>query len=139
MTMPSNGTGAGLGTSLVRTLVPIIVGPLVARFLPGFDPSDPNVLLVVSAVASYLYYVVVRVLELKAPQLGYLLGIAKPPVYSAAASPSPAQGEDVVAVVVPDGSADGSLDAGGVPEQTDNRERPEDGEQDVSQDPEPAS
>lgn len=128
----------GLGTSLVRTLVPIVVGPLVARYFPGVDIKDPETLLTMSAVISYLYYVVVRILEVKAPQVGYLLGIAKAPAYSPASSPSPAAGEDVVAVVVPEGGAAAPVeveDDVAAVEQTDNRERPEDGEQDVPQDP----
>lgn len=101
MTTPGTQT-SGLGTSFVRTLVPIVIGPVIARIMPGVDPHDPNVLLVVSAIASYVYYVVVRLLELKAPQVGYLLGIAKAPAYSSAPSPSPDTGEHVEAVVVPD-------------------------------------
>jgi hypothetical protein len=137
MTTPAL-TSNGLGTSMVRTLVPILIGPVIARFCPGLDPKDPNVLLMVSAVASYLYYVVVRVLELKAPKLGYLLGIAKAPAYSPKESPSPGAGEEVVAVVVPtttDEAAAQPEQPAAEPEQTDNTERPEDGPQDVSQDP----
>ena len=68
-----------LAPSLVRTAVPLIVGPLVARY--GFDVDDPTVSVVLAAVISYLYYVVVRVLELKFPTLGFLLGMNKQPVY----------------------------------------------------------
>lgn len=88
MTTPVGAT-TGLGPSLVRTLVPILVGPLVTRFFPGLDINDQNTTLVVSAIVSYLYYVLVRVLETKAPSLGYLLGIAKAPAYSPKDAPQP--------------------------------------------------
>lgn len=99
----SNGTPAAGGLStqapgFVRTLVPVIIGPLAARF--GFNATDPTTLMYTSMIASYVYYVVVRILENYFPTLGFLLGIAKQPVYSTAAAPSPGAGEDVVAVVV---------------------------------------
>jgi hypothetical protein len=87
--------------AFVRTLVPIVVGPLVARF--GFDVTDPDTLALVIGVVSYLWWVVVHTVELKWPQFGYLLGIAKAPAYSSEPAPSPGPGEDVEAVVVPDG------------------------------------
>ena len=86
--------------SLIRTLVPILVGPFVARF--GLDVTDPDDLALVSAVISYAFYVLVRVVETRWPAFGYLLGIAKAPAYSPEPSPSPGPGEDVEAVVVPD-------------------------------------
>lgn len=91
---------ADLMPSLIRTLIPIIVGPLVARF--GLDVTDPDNLALVSAVLSWGFYVLVRVVETRWPAFGYLLGIAKQPAYSAAPSPSPGPGEDVEAVVVPE-------------------------------------
>lgn len=89
---------AGLGPSLVRTLVPIIIGPVVARL--GINPEDPTVLLLASGTISYLYYVLVRVLETKAPQLGYFLGVAKSPVYSPKSQVSPGPGEALSVEVV---------------------------------------
>lgn len=91
-----------LTPSFVRTLVPIVVGPLAARFMPGIDPTDPTVLLLVSGVISYLYYVAVRVIEMEFPKMGYFLGIAKAPAYSQHDAPSPGVGEHVEAVVVED-------------------------------------
>lgn len=95
---------ADLMPSLIRTLVPIVVGPLVARF--GLDVNDPDNLALVSAVISYLFYVLVRLVETRYPAFGYLLGIAKQPAYSPEPSPSPGAGEDVEAVVVPDDSGE---------------------------------
>ena len=68
-----------LTPSFVRTAVPLIVGPLLARY--GFDADDPNVVMLLSAGLGWLYYVIVRLLEQKAPNLGYLLGMAKQPTY----------------------------------------------------------
>jgi uncharacterized membrane protein YcaP (DUF421 family) len=79
MDIPRSSGAVDLAPSFVRTAVPLIVGPLIARY--GFDADDPTVSVVISAVVSYVYYVIVRVLELKAPTLGYLLGIAKQPTY----------------------------------------------------------
>lgn len=93
--------------AFVRTLVPFIVGPLVAR--AGFDVTDPNTLAIVTAVSGYLWYVLVHTVELRYPQFGYLLGIAKAPAYSTEPAPSPGPGEEVEAVVVPD---EGDVDLG---------------------------
>lgn len=91
-----------LTPSFVRTLVPLVIGPLAARYAPGIDTSDPDVLLALSAVIGWAYYVLVRLIETRFPRLGYLLGIAKTPAYSPAPPPSPGPGEDVEAVLVPD-------------------------------------
>lgn len=96
MTAPSQTSG--IGTSLVRTFVPIVVGSVIARFFPGVDQHDPNVLLLVSGVISYIYYTVVRVTETYFPKVGFLLGIAKAPAY--VPGPSPAPGPDQVAVAI---------------------------------------
>ena len=85
MTTPS--IPSGLKPSLIRTLVPLLIGPLIARF--GLNPDDPNTLLLAGAGLSYLYYVLVRVIETKYPKVGYLLGIAKAPAYSPAPAPQP--------------------------------------------------
>lgn len=89
-----------LAPSLVRTLAPLIAGPVIARF--GFDVTDPDTLALATAVFGWLYYVLVRLVETKWPTFGYLLGIAKAPAYSTEPSPSPGPGENVEAVVVPD-------------------------------------
>lgn len=79
--MATTMSGAGdLAPSFIRTAVPLIVGPLIARY--GFDVQDPTTATVIAAVAAWFYYVLVRVCELKAPTLGYLLGIAKQPTYA---------------------------------------------------------
>lgn len=113
---------------IIRTITPVVVGSLIARVIPGIDPTDPTVLLITSTVLTSIYYIAVRYLEEFNPKLGYLLGIAKKPAYASGPAPSPDAGQDVVAVVVPEE---------GTPVQTDNSERDVDPEQDVDQDPEP--
>ena len=68
--------------SLRRTLVPIIVGAISASFL-GAD-LDPDALQsVIGGLISGVYYTVVRLVELKLPGAGFLLGARKQPVYVA--------------------------------------------------------
>lgn len=87
--------------AFVRTLVPMIVGPLIARW--GFDITDPTTLAIVTGAVGYLWYVVMHTVELRWPSAGWLLGVAKAPAYSTDPAPSPGPGEDVTAVVTPDG------------------------------------
>ncbi|QJU54318.1 hypothetical protein SCB71_14325 [Herbiconiux sp. KACC 21604] len=74
-----------LWASIVRTLVPIIVGAVVA-FLVGrgitLDPEfEPLLGSALTLAFSGLYYVAVRILETYVtPKLGWLLGLAKSPV-----------------------------------------------------------
>lgn len=66
--------------SLKRTLIPIIVGAVVASFLGGY--VDPVALeRVLSGIISAVYYVVVRFVETKYPSAGVLLGEKAQPVY----------------------------------------------------------
>lgn len=116
---------------IIRTITPVIVGSVIARVIPGIDPTDPTVLLITSTLLTSAYYVAVRYLEEVNPKLGYLLGVAKKPAYSSQPAPSPDSGQAVVAVVVPEDE--------GVPEFTDNSERDVDPPQDVDQSPVPWS
>lgn len=68
--------------SIRRTVVPILVGSLLSTFLGGH--VDPEALRsVISGAISAVYYTVFRILELKIPELGVLLGARKQPVYVA--------------------------------------------------------
>jgi len=75
-----------LFTSIVRTIVPVIVGS-IASFLAtkGID-LDAATLAGLSAflagLFSAVYYLIVRLLEQKFPQLGLLLGSKKTPEYT---------------------------------------------------------
>lgn len=72
--------------SLVRTYAPWIVS-LIVGWLTSFGiPLDSELAPTISAAvflgAGALYYLVVRLLETYvSPKFGWLLGLAKPPVY----------------------------------------------------------
>lgn len=68
--------------SIRRTLVPIIVGAVSASFLGSH--VDPDALRsVIGGAISATYYTVLRLLELKLPEVGVLLGAKKQPLYVA--------------------------------------------------------
>lgn len=68
--------------SLRRTIVPIIVGFLLARAVRlGFDIPSESLTGVVEAVVTGVYYTVVRLIESVWPSAGALLGARKQPRY----------------------------------------------------------
>lgn len=74
--------------SIVRTVVPVIVGAAlawVARLGIPVDPEFEGALAgVLTAVFTGLYYIAVRLLETHVtPRLGWLLGLPKQPNYDA--------------------------------------------------------
>ena len=75
-------------TSLIRTYVPIIVGTVVGWLAAKGITVDSNAVAGLTAFLSgffsAVYYLVVRVLERRYPQLGWLLGAAKKPEYASA-------------------------------------------------------
>lgn len=76
-----------LADSLVRTFVPIIVGAVISFFVTSGIELDPEfegaLFLVVTAVLQGVYYLAVRLFELYvSPKFGWLLGLAKKPVYT---------------------------------------------------------
>ena len=79
-------TLSALWVSIVRTIVPIIVGGVLAWLAArGITPLDSemhtNLTAVLTVALSGLYYVAVRLLEVYvAPRFGWLLGLAKQPV-----------------------------------------------------------
>lgn len=73
--------------SLVRTFTPIIVGAVLGWFATSGIALDPEfeaaLTLVVGAAFAGLYYLAVRLFELYvSPKFGWLLGLAKPPIYT---------------------------------------------------------
>ena len=74
---------------LIRTWVPIGVGAVIAWLATnGLElDAETKTATVVAATGAIqaLYYTVVRLLEAKFPQVGWLLGSAKTPSYSAPA------------------------------------------------------
>lgn len=69
-------------TSLLRTVVPVIVGAALSIPILG-DSVDPGALeVVVTGAVTGVYYAIVRVLETKvAPAFGWLLGAPRAPEY----------------------------------------------------------
>lgn len=88
----SNAASA-LWASIVRTIVPLLVGAVVA-FLVGkgitLDSEFEGLLTTLLTVAfSGLYYIAVRLLETYVtPKLGWLIGLAKSPEGYSKASPA---------------------------------------------------
>lgn len=74
-------------TSLIRTWVPIIVGAVVAWLTSrgvDIEPEQANGLIAfLSALFSGVYYLAVRWVEQRFPQVGWLLGQAKQVKYTA--------------------------------------------------------
>lgn len=79
-----NPLTAGIGTSLVRTIVPVVVGLILTSLAKiGFDIPEGLVTEVVATVLITVYYGAVRLLETYvAPAWGWLLGKAKAPKYN---------------------------------------------------------
>ena len=77
---------ADLIPSLIRTYVPILVGQVAAWLaLKGVQLDDATIVASTAALGGLLsavYYLVVRLLEQKFPQLGILLGSTKKPEYT---------------------------------------------------------
>ncbi len=74
--------------SLVRTFVPIVVGAVIGWFVTagieldaGFEPA---LVIAVTAAFQGVYYLAVRLFEkYVSPKFGWLLGVAKTPIYVA--------------------------------------------------------
>lgn len=72
-----------LGTSVIRTAVPLIVGIILALPISkSLGLTDEDVTPAVAGVLTLIYYIVVRLLETRRGKgWGALLGRASPPVY----------------------------------------------------------
>lgn len=72
-------------TSLIRTYVPIAVGALISFLATkdiALDPSAAAGLITfLTALLQGAYYLVIRLLEQRFPQVGILLGSRKTPEY----------------------------------------------------------
>lgn len=73
--------------SIVRTFTPLIVGAVIGWFVTAGITLDPEfegaLTLVVSGAFALIYYVGARVLETYvAPRFGWLLGVARQPIYA---------------------------------------------------------
>lgn len=72
--------------SQIRTLVPIAVGFVLSLIAREYgivldEASSAGLVSGLSALASAVYYVVVRLLESKVPAVGWLLGLPVAPSY----------------------------------------------------------
>lgn len=78
--------GQNLVLSLIRTWTPILVGALVSWLASlGIHVDDQTkgaLVIVMTALIIGLYYTLVRILERRFPQLGFLLGTPNQPVYT---------------------------------------------------------
>lgn len=84
------------GRSMIRTVVPLLVGTVVAWLASRGITVDQNTLLpAVDAIVVALYYGVVRWAESRWPQAGWLLGVPGAPSY-APKSPSNGLGGDLL-------------------------------------------
>lgn len=85
--------------SLIRTWVPIGVGALISWLASlGIDvdtQTKGSLVIAMTALITGLYYTLVRLLERRYPQLGFLLGTPVQPVYTVA-RPSPVADNPVV-------------------------------------------
>lgn len=88
-----------LGSSIIRTVVPIAVGALLTwlvSFGIEFDPETQTqiiaaALVLITALVQALYYVLCRLVEQKFPRFGILLGLPRTPdAYTAGPAPAPA-------------------------------------------------
>lgn len=70
------------GTSIVRTVVPFVVGTIVAYAAKvGLDLDVEMVTPIATVIIGAVYYAVVRKIEESKPEVGKLLGKAVQPVY----------------------------------------------------------
>jgi hypothetical protein len=72
-------------TSLIRTWTPMVVGAIVAWLVSkgyAVNPEQSDALgVVLTGAFSAAYYLIVRFLEAKFPQAGWLLGVPAKPSY----------------------------------------------------------
>lgn len=67
--------------SIRRTVVPILVGLIMASFIGKYVDDVQELQNVLSSVIAAVYYAVIRVIETKWPKIGVLLGAKSQPVY----------------------------------------------------------
>ncbi|MEB0200565.1 hypothetical protein QN354_02195 [Cryobacterium sp. 5I3] len=74
--------------AVIRSLIPIVVGWIVGLLVSLNVHVDPSItdglILSASALAASLYYIGVAWLERQFPWFGWLLGVARNPVYASA-------------------------------------------------------
>ena len=69
-------------TSIRRTIVPLVVGYLLAQAArAGFSIDEGQLTGVIESLVTGVYYSALRILEVKWPQVGVLLGAMRQPIY----------------------------------------------------------
>lgn len=84
-------------SSLIRTWVPVGIGVVIAWLSAkvGFVLDESSQVGLTAGATGFtiaLYYAIVRWAEVKFPQIGWLLGLAKAPGYSTQDPPAPSPG-----------------------------------------------
>lgn len=79
--MISEKEKSNLLLSLKRTLVPILVGIIMASFLGNYITDVQGLQNVLSSIIAAVYYAVLRMIEIKCPKAGILLGAKAQPNY----------------------------------------------------------
>lgn len=75
--------------SVIRTVVPLAVGWVVARLvMAGVDVSSESLEMALVSVLSGAWYALARALELKFPWAGVLLGYKTAPTYTQSSPPA---------------------------------------------------
>ncbi|MDJ0338276.1 hypothetical protein [Cryobacterium sp. PH31-O1] len=81
--------------AIIRTFVPIAVGAVVGWLASVGLELDPEVqaqaVLGISTLAASLYYLGVAALAAKVPAFGWLLGVARNPVYTLPSAKTPSE------------------------------------------------
>lgn len=67
--------------SLKRTIVPILVGIIMASFVGKYVEDVQELQNILSSIIAAVYYAVIRVIEIKWPKIGILLGSKSQPTY----------------------------------------------------------
>lgn len=78
------------GRSVVRTVVPLIVGTIVGWLATrGVEVDRASLIAVVDPIVAAIYYALVRVIERRVPSFGWLLGVPGAPSYAVPAVEPP--------------------------------------------------
>lgn len=78
----TNKTNSDLLKSLIRTVVPVVVGLIVSGFAQlGIEVPTAALSGLIDAVFVGAYYALIRVLETKSPSIGWFLGLPAAPEY----------------------------------------------------------
>lgn len=78
------------GRSVIRTVVPILVGSVISWLASrGVKVDEATILPMIDAAVAAIYYAGVRALEHRFPRAGWLLGSPGAPSYSGAPASAP--------------------------------------------------